>query len=86
MIFKKMAIIGMVDGLILEGKKKYFCVGYAYGQNHRKQFPWIELRKKLQLPGDLMHINLCGPMQQTIAGGAHYFFLFCSRMMLLDLK
>ncbi len=37
---KKMVAIEMVDGLILEGKDKEFYVGYAYGNNHRKQFPW----------------------------------------------
>jgi hypothetical protein len=81
----KMATIGMVYGLILEGKEENFCVGCAYGKNHKKQFPWNERRKILQLPRDFLHINLCGPMQQTIEGGAHYFVLFCSRMMLLDL-
>jgi hypothetical protein len=37
-MIKKMAAIGMVDGLILEGKEEEFCVGCAYGKNHRKQF------------------------------------------------
>jgi hypothetical protein len=71
-----MVAIEMVDGLILEGKEKEFCVGYAYGNNHRKQFPWNESRKRSQLPGDLVHTNLCGPMQQTNEGGAHYFVWF----------
>jgi hypothetical protein len=31
-----MATIGMVDGLILEGKEEEFCVGCAYVKNHRK--------------------------------------------------
>jgi hypothetical protein len=34
-----MVAIGMVDGLILEGKEEDFYVGCAYGNNHRKQFP-----------------------------------------------
>lgn len=63
----------MVDGLILEGKEEDFCVGCLYGKNHKKQIPWNELRKRLQLPRYRMHIKLCGPMQQTIKGGAHYF-------------
>jgi hypothetical protein len=75
-MIKKMATTRMVDGLILESKGEYFCVGCAYGKNHRKQFPWNELQKRLQLPKDIMHIKLCGPMQQTIEGGAHYFVFF----------
>jgi hypothetical protein len=55
---KKMVAIEMVDGLILEGKEKEFYVGYAYGNNHRKQFPWNEPRKKSQLLGDLVHTKL----------------------------
>jgi len=66
----------MVDGLILEGKEEEFCVGCAYVKNHRKQFPWNERRERSQLPKDLMHINLCGPMQQTIEGGACFLFCF----------
>jgi len=72
---KKMATIGMVDGLILEGKEEFFCVGCAYGKNHRKQFPWNEPRERSQLLGDLVHINLCDPMQQTNEGGARFFGL-----------
>jgi hypothetical protein len=48
-----MAITKMVVGLILEGKEKDFCVGCAYGQNHRKQIPWNELRKRLNYLGTL---------------------------------
>ncbi len=66
----------MVDGLIMKGKENEFCVGCAYGNNRRKQFPWSEPRKRSQLPKDLVHTNLCGPMQQTSKGGAHYFVLF----------
>jgi len=35
-MIKKMATIGMVDGVILEGKEKEFCVGCAYVKKHRK--------------------------------------------------
>ncbi len=73
---KKMATIGMVDGLILKVKKNFFGVGCAYGKNHRKQFPWNELRERSQLLGDLVHINVCDPMQQTNKGGTCYFVLF----------
>jgi hypothetical protein len=66
----------MVDGLILENKEREFYVGCAYGKNHKKQFPWNEPRERLQLLGDLVHMNLCDPMQQTNKGGARYFVLF----------
>ncbi len=75
-MIKTMVAIGLVDGLILEGKEEEFCVNCAYGNNHRKQFPWNEPRERSQLPGDLVHTNLCGPIQQTNEGGAHYFVLF----------
>jgi hypothetical protein len=71
-----MVAIGMVDGLILEGKEELSCVGCAYGKNHRKQFQWNEPRERSQLLGDLVHINLCDPMQQTNKYGACYFVLF----------
>jgi hypothetical protein len=75
-MIKKMVAIGMVDGLILEGKEDFFCVGCAYGKNHRKQFLWNEPRERSQLLGDLVHINFCDPMEQTNEGGARYFVLF----------
>ncbi len=43
----------MVDGLILEGKEEEFCVGCTYRKNHRKQFPWNELKKNCNYLGTL---------------------------------
>jgi len=71
-----MVAIAMVDVLILEGKEEKNCVFCAYGNNHRNQFSWNEPRERSQLHEDLVHTNLCDPMQQTNEGGAHYFVLF----------
>jgi hypothetical protein len=38
-MIKKMASTSMVNRLILEDKEEEFCVGCAYGKNHRNEFP-----------------------------------------------
>jgi hypothetical protein len=75
-MIKKMASTGMVTGLVLEDKNPEFCVGCAYGKNHRSEFPWTDPRTRSEYPGDLVHSDLCGPMQVPSLGGALYFVLF----------
>jgi transposase InsO family protein len=75
-MIKKMASTGMVTGLTLEDKNTEFCIGCAYGKNHRAEFPWTDPRQRSHLLGDLVHTDLCGPMQIPSLGGALYFALF----------
>jgi hypothetical protein len=75
-MIKKMASTSMVNGLILEDKEEEFCVGCAYGKNHRNEFPWSDPCVRLESPSDLVHTDLCGPMQVPSLGGALYFVFF----------
>jgi hypothetical protein len=75
-MIKKMASIGMVNGIILEDKDKEFCIRCAFRKNHQNEFPWRGPRARSESLGDLVHTNLCGPMQVPSSGGSLYFILF----------
>lgn len=66
----------MVDGIILDNGRHTFCSGCAYGKQHWNPFPTNEPRTKAQLPGDLIHTDLCGPLPIASVGGSLYFALF----------
>ena len=52
-----------------------FCEGCLAGKMCRKLFPAVgEIRSKRKL--QLVHSNVCGPMQTQLIGGAKYFVMF----------
>ena len=73
---QKMASQAIVTGLVLDNQIQSFCPGCAYGKHSCAPFPVNELRARSQLPGDLIHSDLCGPMNTPLVGGALYFILF----------
>jgi hypothetical protein len=61
--------------------KNVACDGCALGKMHKYEFPSNPDRKKRDVL-DLVHIDVCGPMQTRSLGGAFYFMLFiddCTR-------
>jgi hypothetical protein len=71
----------MVKGLPMLKNEKVVCNGCALGKMHRDEFPSNPDKKKRDVL-DLMHIDVCGPMQTRSLGGAFYFLLFiddCTR-------
>lgn len=71
----------MVDGLLVFHNAKLDCDGCALGKMHREEFPLHVNRKERDIL-ELVHTNICGPMQTRSLGGAYYFLLFiddCTR-------
>lgn len=60
-------------GIQLE-KNDPFCKACAKGKSHRKSFPRSETKTKKV--GELIHADLCGPMETNSLGKARYFLLF----------
>jgi transposase InsO family protein len=71
----------MVEGLPMLKNEKFTCDGCALGNMHRDEFPSNPDKKKRDVL-DLVHTDVCGPMQTRSLGGAFYFLLFiddCTR-------
>ena len=65
----------MVEGLSMLKNENVACDGCALGKMHRDEFPSNPDRKKRDVL-DLVHTDVCGPMQTRYLGGAFYFLLF----------
>jgi hypothetical protein len=71
----------MVEGLPMLTNEYAACEDYALGKMHTDEFPSNPNRRKKDLL-ELVHIDVCGPMQTRSLGGAYYFLLFiddCTR-------
>jgi hypothetical protein len=71
----------MVEGLSMIKNEKVAYDGCALEKMHIDEFPSNSDRKKRDFL-DLVHIDVCGPMQTRSLGGAFYFLLFiddCTR-------
>lgn len=64
---------GMVTGLP-EIRDIKFCQGCAYGKQTRRSFPVGQAWRASECL-ELIHADLCGPMQTTSLGGSKFFFL-----------
>lgn len=72
---------GMVEGLPMFRNIQLNCDGCALDKMHREQFPVHDRRKETNIL-ELVHTDICGPMQTRSLGGAYYFLLFtddCTR-------
>lgn len=54
--------------------KDFFCEDCMMGKHHRSSFNSSESRATKT--GELVHADVCGPMQTTSLGGSRYFVLF----------
>lgn len=57
-----------------ENKEKIFCEDCAKGKMHRLPFPKKSGSKSNDF-GELVHADLCGPMQEDSLGGSRFFLL-----------
>ncbi|KAL4123352.1 hypothetical protein QTP88_015548 [Uroleucon formosanum] len=57
-----------------ETKNKFFCEACIYGKQHRE--PFTLSNTKTTKPGQLIHSNICGPMEENSLGGKRYFVIF----------
>ncbi|CAL5345664.1 unnamed protein product [Camellia sinensis] len=65
---------GMVFGLPKIGSIE-LCEGCIYGKQTRKSFP-VGKARRASTCLELIHADLCGPMQTKSFGGSRYFLLF----------
>ncbi|CAL8993818.1 unnamed protein product, partial [Prunus brigantina] len=73
---------GLVYGLPEIGKADRICQDCAIGKSHREAFS-KEKTWRASVPLELVHSDVCGPMQTTSIGGNKYFLTFiddCTRM------
>jgi hypothetical protein len=70
----------MVEGLPMLKNENVACDGCALGKMHRDEFPSNPDRKRRNVL-DLVHIDVCGPMQTRSLVGAFYFLLFIDEFM-----
>jgi len=64
----------VVNGMPAAVSKVTPCDGCVLGKLHRQ--PFTPNTKRAQKPLDLIHSDICGPMQVASLGGARYFVLF----------
>ena len=62
----------MVNGLPVLKHVHVDCEAFALGKMHRGEFPVNVDRKKRDIL-ELVHTDLCGPMQSRSLRGAYYF-------------
>ncbi|KAL4126736.1 hypothetical protein QTP88_010945 [Uroleucon formosanum] len=55
-------------------KNKFFCEACVYGKQHRE--PFTLSNTKSTKPGQLIHSDVCGPMEVNSLGGKRYFVIF----------
>ena len=65
----------MVKGFPLIDKPEKVCEGFIFGKQHRESFP-IGKSYRARTPLEIMHSNICGPMQTTPIGGCKHFLTF----------
>ena len=65
----------MVEGLPVIKDDHIECVACALIKQHRKEFPNHEEKKQAELL-ELIHTDVCGPMQTISLRGASYFLIF----------
>ncbi|CAL9012352.1 unnamed protein product [Prunus brigantina] len=72
---KKMQQMEMVTGLPVLTEMKDVCEGCVSGKHHREKFD-KEGAWRASYPLELVHTDLCGPMQNESIGGNRYFITF----------
>ena len=65
----------MVEGLPVIKNEHLECSACALGKHHRIEFPVHHEKRKIGLL-ELIHTDLCGPIQTRSLGGALYFLTF----------
>ena len=64
-----------VSGFSIKNKNEHFCEDCPLGKLFKAPFKKNE-KIISQIPGEISHTDLCGPMQTPSIGGARFFLLF----------
>jgi hypothetical protein len=77
-VVKQLANSNLVEGIkLLPGSTSHdpFYEGCCKGEQHRMPFPDNPVRIRATTPGDLLHVDLMGPIDPISVGGAFYCLL-----------
>ncbi|UYV76594.1 hypothetical protein LAZ67_14001355 [Cordylochernes scorpioides] len=72
---RMMAKNGQFSDLKLREEKDFFCEACKYGKQQCQSFRSNENKQQYEV-GELIHSDLCGPMESQSLGGSNYFLLF----------
>lgn len=67
--------VKLVNGMIIDDVKDFFCAPCQLGKSHRLTFPKIKTRVKRE-PGEFIHSDVCGPMSINSIGEARFYVSF----------
>lgn len=70
---KSMCKNGLVSGIKLANTENFFCEECQLGKMHRVSHPLSE--KHVMEKGECIHVDLCGPSEETGIGGVRFFML-----------
>ena len=62
------------QGISVDLDEDQFCEGCVFGKQHRKHYG--SRKERASKPGELIHTDVCGPMQVRSIGGMKYFVDF----------
>ncbi|CAB0037468.1 unnamed protein product [Trichogramma brassicae] len=65
-----------ITGAKLTDSNDYFCESCPIGKQSRLPFSNKDGHRRSITPGEVLHTDLCGPMQEPSVGGARFFLLF----------
>lgn len=65
----------MVEGLPVLKNDNVECEACVLGKQHREEFPIHKAKRQREIL-ELIHTDVCGPMQTRSIGGAWYFLIF----------
>jgi len=65
----------MVKGFPLIDRPERVCEGCIFGKQHRDTFP-VRNSYRAQTPLEIVHSDICGPLQTLSIGGYNYFLTF----------
>ena len=65
----------MAEGLPVIKDDHIECDACALGKQHKNEFPNHEEKRQTELL-EIIHTDVCGPMQTRSLGGAWYFLIF----------
>jgi hypothetical protein len=70
----------MVKGFLLIEKPERICEGCIFGKQHKESFP-VGKSYRARDPLEIVHSDICGPMQTTSIGGSTYFLTFIDNLL-----
>jgi hypothetical protein len=76
-LLKDMSTHGSLQDFLLsfKGKLPQICRGCAFGKQHKASYPSHPMKDRSDVPGELLHADLCGKMSQPSLGNAYYYIL-----------